>query len=204
LAASQLGVFLVVFATTALQLYDHETNHGVERSRWRDFLDLGRLALSVAGALTCSAYPRRPEVYHDGKPIDGELTSSLWTRYNFLWPVPLLYLARSGKKLQMEDYPHLSHYARSQDLFDHFNSLTTSGSFVKKVFVAHAPQFTWLFILAVIDAVLNLAPQFVMYNLLLLLQKRDSGIDVAYLPVFWAVGLGLAQLLEGWVFSRVW
>lgn len=204
LASLQLGVFSIASATTALQLYEYEINRGPQTSRWRVSFDLGRLALSICGAITCTAYPRRPGVFHQGKPVDGELTASLWTRLNFSWPLPLLYLARGGKKLDMDDYPHLSHYSRSQDLFDHFNSLKTTGSFIKRLSVAHSPQFAWLFSLAIIDAVLNLAPQFVMYNLLLLLQKRDSGLDVAYLPVFWAVGLGLAQLLEGFVFSRVW
>jgi hypothetical protein len=204
LAALGFAVFSIVSATTALQLYEDETSNGPKRLRWKVLFDLGRLALSIGGALTCTAYPRRPVVYHEGKPVDAEHTASLWSRYNFLWPLPLLYRARSGKKLEMEDYPHLSHYSRAQDLFDHFNSLTTTGSFAKRLFVAHGPQFMWLSGLAVIDAFLNLAPQFVMYNLLLLLQQRDSGIDVAYLPVFWAVGLGLAQLLEGFVFSRVW
>lgn len=204
LAALSLAVFSIVAATTSLDLYNDETDGSLKKMWWKTLFDLARFALSVGGALTCTAYPRRPAVYHEGKPVDAEHTASIWSRYNFLWPVPLLYRARSGKKLEMDDYPHLSHYSRAQDLFDHFNALTTTGSFAKRLFVAHGPQFTWLFILAVVDAVLNLAPQFVMYNLLLLLQQRDSGIDVSYLPVFWAVGLGLAQLLEGYVFSRVW
>jgi hypothetical protein len=204
LAALGFSVFSIAFATTALRLYEDETSNDPKTLRWKALFDLGRLALSLGGALACTAYPRRPGVYHEGQPVDAENAVSLWTRYNFLWPVPLLYRARSGKKLEMEDYPRLSHYSRAQELFDHFNSLTTTGSFAKRLFVSHRPQFMWLFALAIISAFLDLAPPFVMYNLLLLLQKRDSGIDVAYLPVFWAVGLGLAQLLAGFVFSRVW
>jgi hypothetical protein len=204
LAALQVGVFCLVFATTALHLYELETARRQQIPRWKALLDLARLALSVGGAITAAAYPRRPEVFHEGKPVDAELTASLWSRLNFLWPVSLMYLARSGKKLEMEDFPHLSHYSRAQDLFDHFNSLKTTRSFAWKVFVAHGPQFAWLFSIAIVSAFLNLAPQLVMWNLLLLLQQRDSGLDVAYLPIFWAVGLGLSQILEGFVFARMW
>ncbi|QDS68680.1 hypothetical protein FKW77_002237 [Venturia effusa] len=158
--------------------------------------------LSVCGFFICVTYPRRPQLFFQGKPVDGCWTVSAFMGYTYSWPSGLLALSATGKELEYGDMPILDHHFRTRQLFDSYQRVKHRGSPLKALFLSHWVQILRQHVLTAVDALLMVAPQYAMYRLLRLLEQRDSGADIANEAYFWVVGLGIFIAAGG--FSNNW
>ncbi|TLD18804.1 1-phosphatidylinositol 3-phosphate 5-kinase [Venturia nashicola] len=143
-------------------------------------------ALAICGFSVCITYPRRPQLFYQGKEVDGCWSVSAFMGYTYSWPSGLLALSAKGKELEYDDMPTLGHLFRTRQLFDAYQSVKHHGQHL----------------LTAIDALLMIAPQYAMYRLLRLLELRDSGADIANEAYFWVAGLGIFIAAGG--FSNNW
>lgn len=122
--------------------------------------------------------------------------------YTYSWPSGLLALSAKGKELEYDDMPTLDHHFRTKQLFESYQKVKDYGGVLKALFLSHRVQILKQHILTAIDALLMIAPQYAMYRLLRLLEKRDSGADIANEAYFWVAGLGIFIAAGG--FSNNW
>jgi hypothetical protein len=166
---------------------------GAEAESWGSAEQLGlriaQLVLVVLGALSSISLPRRPEVFYEGKPVDGMFTVSALGRYNFTWVAPLLAMSRKKNRLELEDLPIMDHRTRSKDLSEAWASKEHKRALWIEVFLAHKGSFMAQWFLTLLQAFGNFAPQFVIFHILKILEKRTRGRPVGVRQVQ-AVPLG--------------
>jgi hypothetical protein len=168
-------------------------------------LVLVNAVLSLGGFLTCINFPRRPEVFHDGKAVDGGLSVSAFMRYTWSWPSDLLALSKSGKELEYDDMQTLDHYTRAQDLFDSFTARQQGELSIFKILsMCHLRTLVVQNLVTALDALLMVAPQFAMYRLLRLLEARDTGVNITLPAMFWVLALGTFIMTGGFVNNWMW
>ena len=171
-------------------------------------LRVTQLMLVVLAALSGVTLPRRPELFLDGKPVDGMYTVSALSRYSFSWLQPLLATARQKKRLELDDLPKMDHYTRSKDLSNVWARSTRPRKLWIKVFLAHKWSFMIQWFLTLLQAFGNFAPQFMTYHILKILEKREPGKQVNAEAWVWVVALMLATIgaswIESWLFWLSW
>ncbi|KIW07421.1 uncharacterized protein PV09_02262 [Verruconis gallopava] len=163
------------------------------------------IAVAVCDFIVCFSYPRRPHVTFEGQPVDAASSVSALDRYTYSWPGPLLAAAKRLKDLEYSDIPVLGAEDRTSELTATFKeNLGRTHSMLKSVLLSHLSTFLWQHIYTVVDAMLMVAPQFVMYQLLRLLEQRDAGADIAAAARFWVVALGVAILAGAFTNNQMW
>lgn len=160
----------------------------------QDFV-IGEIILLLIGFSVCLTFPRRPEVYHAGKVVDGQWTVSAITHLSCSWCTSLLALAVSKGHLSLEDLPTMNHIARSRELHDSFNKRERKGKLAKLVIISHAPAIILQHVITLIDAVMAFMPQYCFFKLLRALENQSSDVSVSITATTWAAGLGLSMLL---------
>lgn len=162
----------------------------------------------VLAAFSGLSIPRRPEVFHDGKLVDGMYTVSAWGRYTFSWCAHLLRLSRTKNRLELEDLAKMDHLTRSKDLSKAWADRKHTKKLWIEVFLAHKVAFIIQWVLTLLQAFGNFAPQFVIYHILMILEKRKPGDSVTVEAWIWVVTLTLATIgaawIESWLFWISW
>lgn len=167
-------------------------------------LALTSFVLAVLGFATCITIPRRLDVYHDGRVVDGEGTVSALSRFTYSWPSRILAVSAAGKQLDIVDLPTLDAHHRAKELHDAWADTKRTGNMIKLVVLAHAPAFIRQYSLTVLQSLFLVAPQLAMYNLLKLLEARDAGASVDVEAFLWVIGLGLGMVIETFLDNWVW
>jgi len=120
----------------------------------------------------------------------------------------LLQLGAVNKGLDLKDLPRMDHFTRSDYLQKSFSSMKRRDRLWKAIYVAHASAFIHQWILVIIQAVAQFAPQLAMFQILKLLEARQDGAPIATVAWAWVAGLGMAMIvqswLESWLFWLVW
>lgn len=145
--------------------------------------------------------PRRPDVYFKGALVDQQYTVSLFSKISFSWN-SLVFRISKERQLEMEDLPQLDYLNRSSNLHRLFNEQKTEGRLWWKLLKFHWVELAQQWGLVLIEAVLALFPQYMMYNLLQRLEKPrtpESGISTTNLA--WALALCLSLILDNVVGS---
>jgi hypothetical protein len=171
-------------------------------------LRVAQLVVVALAAFSSITLPRRPEVFFDGKPVDGMYTVSAFGRYSFSWVGHLLTLSRKKNRLELEDLPKMDHYTRSKDLSQAWGKTTHTRKLWIEVFLAHKWPFIIQWLLTLIQAFGNFAPQFVTFHILKLLEKREPGKSVGPEGWIWVAALTIATLgasfVDSWLFWISW
>lgn len=171
-------------------------------------LRIAQLILSVLVAFSAVSLPRRPEVFYNGKPVDGLYTVSALGRYSFAWVAPLLTLSRKKNRLELEDLPKMDHKTRSKDLSEEWGSKKHPRKLWIEVFLAHKWPFVMQWFLTLLQAVGNFAPQFVTFHILRLLEQRTNGQQASGEAWIWVAALTLTTIgaawIESWLFWISW
>jgi ABC-type multidrug transport system fused ATPase/permease subunit len=160
-----------------------------------------QLVLTTFAAFASLSLPRRPHVFKDSEPVDGMYTVSALGRYTFAWVGHLLYLARRRKRLNLDDLPKMDHYTRSKDLSQSWAEKEHPRKLWVEVALAHKWAFIIQWVLTLLQAFGNFAPQFVTYHLLKLLEDRVVGQPVSSEAWVWVVVLTLTTIGSGWIES---
>ncbi|GAW11813.1 hypothetical protein ANO14919_011650 [Xylariales sp. No.14919] len=167
-------------------------------------------AIRVAEILTtvCLAFasltiPRRPDVFYEGELVDQLYTVSAWSRYNFSWASRVLGLATKKRNLDLSDLPRPNQYARSKDAVANWESHGFNHSLWISVILAHKWAFVLQWVLSLAAAILNFAPQWVVLQLLHLLERRQGNERVGYEGWLWAFWLMVVIIAQSWVETLV-
>jgi hypothetical protein len=203
-AARTAGSFIFCSFPPVYLIYSILNDDLSGTTKVQNYLEGSKLALALCGFTICASYPRRPDVFLDGRPVDGVLTVSAWSRFTYEWKSKLMAKAGKGEKLEFNDLSILDHNIRSGYLYKRYESIKTKGSFVTTVLKCHLPSIAVQYGYTTADSIFNLAPQVALYKLLQLLQQRDDGADITKLGSFWIVVLFIVQILGAFFFGRMW
>ncbi|EKD21812.1 ABC transporter [Drepanopeziza brunnea f. sp. 'multigermtubi' MB_m1] len=171
-------------------------------------LRITQLFLVVLVTFSSVSLPRRPEVFHNGVPVDGMQTVSAFDRYTFTWVEHLLRLSRQNNRIELVDLPKMDSNTRSQDLSESWAEKPHPKKLWVEIFLDHSRSFRNQWCLTLIQAFGNFAPQFVTYHLLKILEKRVSGDTVSPEAWIWVVVLTIttigASWIESWLYWVSW
>ena len=160
-----------------------------------------QLGVAAILSLTLLCLPRRPSVFHNGRPVDAQFTVSAFGRYTFSWASPVLAMARKNRGLSLDLLPYLAQYTRADFLQYRYNHETKKDRLWKGMLF----NFRWVFLqqltLVVLVSATQFAPQYAMLHILRLLEQRSDGAGVAAIAWAWVVGLGVAMLITSWIES---
>ncbi|KAI1772668.1 P-loop containing nucleoside triphosphate hydrolase protein [Hypoxylon cercidicola] len=160
------------------------------------------IVAAVCLAVASLSIPRRPDVFYEGQPVDRLSTGSAWSRYNWSWPTYLLRKAAKKNNLDLEDLPRPDHYTRSKETTADWESRNFTGPLWISIVAAHKWLFALQWILSIFTAFLNLAPQWVVLQLLTLLEQK-SHERLSYEAWVWVILIAVSLLIQQWVESYV-
>jgi ABC-type multidrug transport system fused ATPase/permease subunit len=207
-ACAAFAAFVVVVTITTEDAFLKSRTGDVGPYTVHIILTLVQLAVAFFSLIAFLTLQRRPAVFHDGQPVDGELTVSALSRFSFSWGSPVLKFARKNKALGFDDLPRVSQYLRSNFLQGTFNERKSRSRLWKQVFYYFRWAFFQQFVLIITIGVTQFGPQFAMFNLLKLLEQRAQGDQVAAVAWAWVFGLGFfmlgSSLFESWLFWIVY
>ncbi|KAJ3577184.1 hypothetical protein NPX13_g3383 [Xylaria arbuscula] len=201
--AYNLGIYSVFSCVTLVAVLAFQDNLIAVRLWKHDGLIFGlRTAeiLAIVGLGFASVtLPRRPDVYYEGRLVDQLYTVSAWSRYNYSWASGVLRLATKKKNLDLDDLPRPSQWVRAKDVTAHWESHNFKHSLWVSIILAHKWAFAIQWALTLVCAVLNFAPQWVVLQLLHLLEGRQDTERVGYEGWMWAIWLMVAIIAQSWV-----
>ncbi|KAI0601430.1 P-loop containing nucleoside triphosphate hydrolase protein [Biscogniauxia sp. FL1348] len=147
--------------------------------------------------------PRRPDVFHDGHLVDRLYTKSAWSRFNWSWPSNVLSVAAKKNNLDLVDLPRPDHFTRSKEATADWESRKFTGPLWMSVISAHKWTFVMQWFLTLLSAFLNFAPQWVVLQLLKLLEQRQGHERLGYDAWVWVVWIAVSVIAQSWVESQV-
>ncbi|KAF2970424.1 hypothetical protein GQX73_g3089 [Xylaria multiplex] len=200
--AYSLGIYSMFSCVTLIVVLAVQGNQVVVRL-WKH--DIAIFTIRVAEILTalCLGFasltiPRRPDVFYEGELVDRLYTVSAWSRYNYSWPSKVLGLAIK-KDLNLSDLPRPNHYARSKDAVEQWERHGFTHSLWISIILAHKWGFAIQWFLSLVGAVLGFAPQWVVLQLLHLLEQRQGNERVGHEGWMWALGLMVVIIVQSWI-----
>lgn len=158
-------------------------------------------------ALLSILLPRRPDVFHDGKPVDRELTVSAFGRYTFSWASDILNYTVKNRTLELSDLPKLRYEKRAAQLRAKFERARGTRKIWKALVFAHWQSLLLQLFLTLLIAILTFGPQAALFNILSSLEARGSDTWSPWQAWIWVIALGALMLLhstiEAWLFWAV-
>ncbi|KAK3393601.1 P-loop containing nucleoside triphosphate hydrolase protein [Podospora didyma] len=164
-------------------------------------LRVTELVLSVCLALAGLSLPRRPDVFYEGELVDRMLTASAFGRFTWGWPVSLLKLAAKKKDLDMADLTRPNSENRASAVSADWKRRNSQHRLWLSVLLAHKGAFATQWFLTLCTSILNFAPQWVILQLLRILETSHIGATYGFDVWIWVVWLGVAIVAQSWVES---
>lgn len=147
--------------------------------------------------------PRRPEVFDDdGQPIDAMYTASAIDRFTWGWPLHLLKLAGKQNELDLKDLPRPDHYTRSASLSADWKRRASKLPLWLAVISAHRRALARQWGLTLMASFLNFGPQWVILQLLRILETRGTRENYALDVWMWVIWLGVIFIAQAWIESH--
>lgn len=147
--------------------------------------------------------PRRPDVFdQDGKPIDAMYTASAVSRFTWGWPLHLLRLAGKRNELDLQDLPRPDHYTRSAELSADWKRRASKLPLWLALISAHKRAVARQWGLTLVNSILNFGPQWVILQLLRILETRTTRENYALDVWMWVIWLGIIFIAQAWVESH--
>lgn len=158
----------------------------------------------VSNAISSLCIPRRPVVFdQDGKPVDGMLTASAFNRFTWGWPLHLLKMAGQRNQLDLEDLPRPDHYTRAADLSADWKRRASKRPLWIAIILAHKVAIAKQWTLTLVTSFLNFGPQWVILQLLRILETRSNRENYTLDVWIWVLWLGVIVVAQAWVESHV-
>ena len=142
---------------------------------WDEITVLELLLTTIEGIIGvfCLSLPRRPAIISNGLAVDAQLSVSALRRWSFSWATELLDLARANGGLDMWDLPRLHARMRSFTLHESFESCRQKNQLWRTLVQRHWREIAFQSGFAAFQGVLAFTPQYALYRLLKLLEKRS-------------------------------
>ncbi|KAH6603669.1 P-loop containing nucleoside triphosphate hydrolase protein [Trichoderma cornu-damae] len=149
---------------------------------------------------------RRPVVFRpDGRPVDTQMTDSLWSRYSFNWGLGML-RAAGTEKFENSDLPAMDHITRSENATANFKRMIFKKDSLPlwaQITWKYRNQFIYQWAATLVTNFFDVAPAFANLQLLRYLENRTD-LDVVD-PFAWKyiVAIVVATISSRLVDSRV-
>lgn len=167
-------------------------------------LRIAEIVSVVCLGVSSLCIPRRPEVFDpDGKPIDRQFTASALDRFTWGWPLHLLKMAGKQNQLDLEDLPRPDRGTRAADLSADFRRRASKRPLWIALVLAHKKAIAKQWLLTLCTSFLNFGPQFVILQLLVILESRSDRENYTLDVWMWVVWLGIIVVAQAWVESHV-
>ncbi|POS69520.1 hypothetical protein DHEL01_v212086 [Diaporthe helianthi] len=148
--------------------------------------------------------PRRPEIFdRDGKPIDRMYTSTALDRFTWGWPAYLLKMASKRNQLELDDLPRPDHFTRAAELSADWKKRASKRQLWLAIILAHKTALAKQWLLTLITSFLNFGPQWVILQLLRILENRGSQENYTLSVYMWVLWLGIVIVAQAWIESHV-
>ncbi|KAJ5824161.1 ABC transporter integral membrane type 1 [Penicillium robsamsonii] len=171
-------------------------------------LQVAQIASAALRAVFCVLLPRRPDVYHEDKLVEQELSVSLLSRFSFSWSNQLLNHAVKHKKMELDDIPKLTAANRAGFLREKFEIVRQNRKLWKAIILAHWRSLLAQATLSLLICFLSFGPQVALFQILKTLELRGTpywNIGASYI---WVLALGgflfLSSSVEAWLFWVVY
>lgn len=161
------------------------------------------LALTASLAIASLSLPRRPDVFKDGHMVDRMYTVSAFSRFNFSWPSGVLTLASKKKNLDMADLSRPDHYTRAAEVSADWKRRDYKHRLWISAILAHKGALVLQWVLTLCSSVLNFAPQWVILQLLRILETREPGSRNGLEVWVWVIWLFVAIVSQAWLESYI-
>ncbi|KAL2018405.1 hypothetical protein VTK56DRAFT_883 [Thermocarpiscus australiensis] len=161
------------------------------------------LVFSICLAVSSLSVPRRPDVFYQGELVDRMYTTTAFRRFTFGWPTDILNLASRKKDLDLVDLNRPDHLTRASSVSADWKRRNSRRPLWLSLILAHKKGFALQWILTLCTSVLNFAPQWVILQLLRLLENRQPGSSLGLDAWIWVVWLAVAIIAQSWVESYV-
>ena len=149
-------------------------------------LCLAQLAAALAVAASFAAFPRRPDVYHDGHLVDQQKTLSLLALFSYSWN-HILFTIPKERQMKLVDMPVLDYKTRSRNLQAHFLAKSGKGRLWRQLIRVYSYELAIQWLLTLVIAFLALFPQLVLYKFLQRIETRADSLSVD--PALFAGGV---------------
>ncbi|KAM7200448.1 P-loop containing nucleoside triphosphate hydrolase protein [Rhypophila sp. PSN 637] len=166
-------------------------------------LHITELTASIWLAVAGLSLPRRPDVFYGGELVDRMYTVSAFDRFNFSWPSQILALASKKNDLDMADLPRPDHYTRSAAVSADWKRRNYKYPVWISLILSHKWAFALQWALTVFTSILNFAPQWVILQLLRILETHEPGSKYGMEVWILVVLLGVAIIAQSWVENYV-
>ncbi|KAH8670208.1 hypothetical protein BGZ60DRAFT_563719 [Tricladium varicosporioides] len=198
------SISLFLIAILAGTLLYREPLHGDINAYFAIAVAIQIGAGTIAG-LTFLLIDRRPDVFtSNGKVVERQFQSSIWTRYSYNWSSDLLDLAAT-KLVELSDLPAMDSHVRAKDAKAHFQSIISSPtvSLWRQIFWVFKWQLVFQWGLVIFSSIMDAAPQFAVLKLLQYLETNKQAAVVDPKAWFCVVFLFIATMLENITDYRV-
>ncbi|KAI1821823.1 P-loop containing nucleoside triphosphate hydrolase protein [Xylaria intraflava] len=201
--AYRLGIYSTISCVAlacVLALHDQhvaarlwEQNRAIFAARTTEIVST--VCLGFAGL----TIPRRPDVFYEGELVEPLYTTTALSRYTWSWPSSLLKLA-TEKSLGLSDLPRPNHLVRAKTVTAEWDSHDfNKHPLWVSVALAHKWSFIIQWTLSLVAAISAFGPQWVVLQILHLLERRQDDRPLGYEAWMCAVWLVVAILAQTWV-----
>ncbi|KAH6632214.1 P-loop containing nucleoside triphosphate hydrolase protein [Chaetomium tenue] len=149
------------------------------------------------------AIPRRPDVFYHGRLVDQQSTVSVLSRFTWSWPAALIRLAAERNDLDLQELPRPGQSTRAQDITEAWKADNHNGPrpLWKALLFFHWQKFSEQWFFAVLQAVSSLAPQWVIWRLLRLFERRHLEPLGVWVWI-WVALLGVSVTTQALIFEK--
>ncbi|KAI1279478.1 P-loop containing nucleoside triphosphate hydrolase protein [Xylaria sp. FL0933] len=201
----RLGSYLtgscIALVTIKWLLWTTETQNNLTPSPFQSFLGALEVVNALCLALSSISIPRRPEVFHHGKPVDRMLTDSALSHLTWSWATAVLRLAEAKNSLHVDDLPLLGWKLRAQSVDEGWRNSHHGGTLWINLVRIYKWDFTVQFAGSMVSAFLAVGPQWVMLQFLRFLGDGNQHHPEAGWA--WVICIGVTIVLQTWVESTV-
>ncbi|KAJ5964354.1 ABC transporter integral membrane type 1 [Penicillium vulpinum] len=171
-------------------------------------LQLAQIASAALRAIFCVMLPRRPDIYHEDKLVEQELSVSLLSRFTFSWANHLLNQAVKHKTMELDDIPKLTASNRADVLREKFEIARKGRKLWRAIISAHLWPLITQTTLSLVICFLGFGPQVALFNILKTLELRDTPYWNPGASYIWVLALGgllfLCSSVEAWLYWVVY
>ncbi|KAL2155016.1 hypothetical protein VTH82DRAFT_3692 [Thermothelomyces myriococcoides] len=168
-------------------------------------LHAAELVSSLSLAISTLCIPRRPDVFYRSELVDRMWTASPFVRFTWSWASDLLALASKKKDLDLADLPRPNQFFRAASVSASWRARKHTGKRLwLDLILVHSKPLVLQWLATFVSSVLNLAPQWVILQLLRLLETREPGSRQELEAWMWVIWLAIVMIAQGWVETYVW
>ncbi|OAA56408.1 ABC transporter, transmembrane domain, type 1 [Cordyceps fumosorosea ARSEF 2679] len=169
------------------------------------------LSLVAGNALLCPCivlgallFPRRPEVYHGGRPVSAEQSVCALQRALFLWVQPLISKASRDGDLEHDDVPSMESFARAATLTAQWTRANHRGDLFRSLVSTYWRQLVVLWVSVMVRSIVGVGPFWAMSQLIQRLEvlgseEGDAGPSLWIFPLL----IGLFTFSEQMIATRI-